>query len=140
VGLLRKYQGKLLLTPRARNLRDDPVALWRHLALSVPSAKAPVARHAGILLLAAVAGHAAGRAGNDPHEYVARMLWHAGWGRPDGTEPAKWEARDTAEDTYTVLVRIGALAPDCHGSGPDGPTAKGALFARAALRTWPPAR
>ena len=141
VGLLRKYQGKLLLTPRARDLREDPVALWQHLALSVPLAKAaPVARDAGILLLAAVAGHAAGRTGNDPHEYVARMLWHAGWATPDGTEPDKWVARDAAGDTYTVLVRIGALAPDWHGSAPDRPTADGALFARAALRTWPPAR
>jgi hypothetical protein len=90
VGLLRRYQGRLLLTPRARGLRADPVALWRHLALSVPLAKAvPGVRDAGILLLAAVAGRASGLTGDDPHDYVARMLWVAGWGRPDGTEVRK---------------------------------------------------
>jgi hypothetical protein len=31
-----------------------------------------------------------------------------------------------------VLVRLGALVPDWHGSGPDRPTADGAVFARAA--------
>lgn len=138
LGLLRKYQGKLLLTPRARGLRDDPVALWRHLALSMPLAKAvPVERDAGILLLAAVAGGASGLTGDDPHEYVARMLWVAGWAKADGTEVSKWEARDAAGDTDTVLIRIGALVPDWHGPGPATPTADGALFARDALRTWP---
>jgi hypothetical protein len=139
VGLLRKYQGKLLLTPSARGLGGDPVALWRYLALSVPLARAvPAVRDAGILLLAAVAGPATDLAGDDPHEYVARMLWVAGWGQPDGTEVTKWQARDATGDTYTVLVRMGALMPDWHGSGPPRPTADGALFARAALRTWPP--
>lgn len=140
VGLLRKYQGKLLLTPRARGLRDDPVALWRYLALSVPLAKAlPVVCDVGILLLAAVVGRASDLIGDDPHEYVARMLRMAGWGWPDGTETSKWEARDIAGDTYTVLVRIGALVPDWHGSEPATPTADGALFARDALRAWPSA-
>lgn len=139
LGLLRKYQGKLLLTPRARRLRGDPVALWRYLAEGVPLVKAePLVRDAGMLLLAAVAGHASGLVGDDPHEYVARMLWKAGWARRDGTEPDKWEARRAAGDTYVVLVRMGALVPDWHGPGPDRPTADGALFARAALRTWPP--
>jgi hypothetical protein len=140
VGLLRKHQGKLLLTPRARSLGDDPVALWRWLALSVPPAKAvPAVRDAGILLLAAVAGRASDLGGDDPHEYVARTLRVAGWGMPDGTEVTDWQARDAAADTYTVLVRIGALVRDWHGPGPDRPTADGALFARAALRTWPSA-
>jgi hypothetical protein len=145
LGLLRKYQGKLLPTTRGRKLRDDPVALWWHLAQSVPPLKAaPLVRHASLLLLAAVAGQAAasrtdiGRADGDPHEYVAHMLWEAGWARRDGTEPDKWEAGRATDDTYTVLVRLDALVPDWHGSNPDRPTANGALFARAALRTWPP--
>jgi hypothetical protein len=41
-----------------------------------------------LLLLAAVAGQIEG----DPHEYVAGMLWRAGWARPDGTGLDRWEA------------------------------------------------
>jgi hypothetical protein len=89
LGLLRKYRGRLLATARGRELGGDPVALWWHLARSVPprAADAPH-RHAGLLLLAAVAGQIEG----DPHEYVAGMLWRAGWARPDGTGLDRWEA------------------------------------------------
>jgi hypothetical protein len=136
LGLLRKYRGQLLATARGRKLREDPVALWWHLAQSVPprAADAPC-RHAGLLLLAAVAAQIEG----NPHQYVASMLWRAGWAKRDGTELERWDARDAAAETYVVLVRLGALVPDWHGSGPDRPTADGAVFARAALRTWPPA-
>jgi hypothetical protein len=136
LGLLRKYRGWLLPTARGHKLREDPVALWWHLARSVPprAADAP-RRHAGLLLLAAVAGQIEG----NPHEYVAGMLWRAGWARRDGTELDRWDARAAAAETYVVLVRLGALVPDWHGSGPDRPTADGAVFARAALRTWPSA-
>jgi hypothetical protein len=136
LGLLRKYRGHLLATVRGHGLREDPVALWWHLARSVPprTADAP-RRHAGLLLLAAVAGQVEG----DPHEYVARMLWRAGWARRDGTELDRWDARAAAAETYVVLVRLGALVPDWYGTGPDRTTADGAVFARAALRTWPSA-
>jgi hypothetical protein len=88
------------------------------------------------VLLAAVAGQIEG----DPHAYVAGMLWRAGWARPDGTELDKWEARDAVKEAYVRGAGgLGALVPDWHGPGPDRPTADGAVFARAALRTWPPA-
>jgi hypothetical protein len=65
----------------------------------------------------------------------------AGHGVPrNGTAPDKWEAQNAADDTSVVLFRMGALARDRHGTGPDRPTADGALFARTALRTWPPAK
>jgi hypothetical protein len=136
LGLLRKYRGWLLPTVRGHKLREDPVALWWHLARSVPprAADAP-RRQAGLLLLAAVAGQIE----DNPHEYVAGMLWRAGWARRDGTELERWDARAAAEETHVVLVRLGALVPDWRGSGPDRPTADGAVFARAALRTWPSA-
>jgi hypothetical protein len=136
LGLVRKYRGQLVATARGHKLREDPVALWRYLARSVPprAADAP-RRHAGLLLLAAVAG----QAGGGPHEYVAGMLWRAGWARPDGTGLDRWEARAAAWETYVVLVRLGGLVPDWRGTGPDRPTADGAVFARTALRTWPSA-
>ena len=91
--------------------------------------------HAGLLLLAGVAAGPA--AGDDPLEYVARMLDEAGWANRDGTPVTRWESREAAADTYVVLVRIGALTRDLPGSAAGHPTPDGAAFARAALRTWP---
>jgi hypothetical protein len=136
LGLLRKYRGMLLATPRGRKLRDDPLGLWWHLAEQLPPTKmARHVTHAGLLLLAAtVIGSAAG---DDPLEYVARMLDAAGWQNSDGTPLTKWQAYDTAADTHIVLIRLGALVQARPGLGPEQPTGDGAVFARAALRTWP---
>jgi hypothetical protein len=137
LGLLRKYRGMLLATPRGRELRGDRVGLWWYVAKQLPPAKAARhARHAGLLLLAAVAAGPAGT-GTEPLAYVARMLGEAGWANSDGTPITDWEARDAAADTYIALVRTGALTRDLPGSVPDQPTPDGAAFARAALRTWP---
>jgi hypothetical protein len=56
LGLLRRYRGMLLATPRGRKLRDDPLGLWWYLAGQLPPAKiARPVTHAGLLLLAATA-------------------------------------------------------------------------------------
>ena len=91
--------------------------------------------HAGLLLLAATTIGSA--AGDDPLEYVARMLDEAGWQNRDGTSPTKWQARDIAADTHTALIRLGAIVQARQGLDPEQPTSDGAVFARAALRTWP---
>jgi hypothetical protein len=137
LGLLRKYRGMLLATPRARDLRDNPVALWWHLAEQLPPAKLTRPEtHASLLLLAAVAIGA--QAGPDPLEYVASMMCEAGWQNSDGTRIDEWRARKAAEDTHLALIRLGALVRDWrHLSDPEQPTPEGALFSRAALRTWP---
>lgn len=76
------------VTPRGRKLRDDPVSLWWHLAEHLPPAKVTrLETHAGLLLLAAVAAGSA--AGDDPLEYVARMLGEAGWANRDGVTFAR---------------------------------------------------
>ena len=36
LGLVRKYRGALVLTPRGRAVRHDPLALWWHLAEQLP--------------------------------------------------------------------------------------------------------
>ncbi len=137
LGLLRKYKGTLLATPRGRTLRSDPAALWWHLAGQLPPAKLPRPEtHASVLLLAAVA--AGPQAGPDPLDYVARMLWEAGWQASDGTRLTGWQARDAAWDTHLALIRLGALVQDWHKlTDPEQPTRDGATFARAALLTWP---
>jgi len=89
--------------------------------------------HLAVVLAIPLAGQAAG---DDPLEYVARMLWEAGWQASDGTPLTKWDARNAAEDTHTVLIRLGALARARRVLDPEQPTRDGAVFARAALRTW----
>ena len=65
------------------------------------------------------------------------MLWEAGWQHRDGTPLDKWDGRDAARDTHIALVRLGTPTRDVPGSAPDQPTRDGAVFARAALLTWP---
>jgi hypothetical protein len=137
LGLLRKQRGMLLASPRGRTLRGDPVGLWWYLAENLPPRRAARNEmHSGLLLLAAVAGNVPG----DPFEFVARMLGEAGWASDDGTAISRWQARDAARDTDTVLHRLGALASDRKPGEPERPTPDGALFARAALGTWNPDR
>jgi hypothetical protein len=90
---------------------------------------------AGLLFLAVTAIGSA--AGDDPLEYVARMLDEAGWQNRDSTPLTKWQARDTAADTHILVIRLGALVQARQGLGPEQPTGDGIVFARAALRTWP---
>jgi hypothetical protein len=137
LGLLRRYRGMLVATPRGRELRGDPAGLWWHLARQLPYPKLPRPEtHASILLLAAVA--MGPKAAPDPLEYVARMMWEAGWQGSDDTPLTKWDARDAALDTHIALIRLGALSRNWHKlQDPERPTRDGALFARAALRTWP---
>jgi hypothetical protein len=136
LGLLRKYRGMLLATPAARKLRGNPASLWWYLAEHLPPAKLPRSHtHASLLLLAAVA--IGPQAAPDPLEYAARMMWEAGYQLNDDTPLTNWDARDAAYDTHTALIRLGALVQVRHGLDPEQPTRDGAVFARAALRTWP---
>lgn len=137
LGLLRKYKGALVVTPRARHLRDDPIALWWHLAEHLPPPKLTTPEtHASLLLLAATA--AGPLATPDPLEYTAQMLWEAGYQSTDGTHITAHQARRAAADTHLALRRLGALVQDQHSwPSPEHPTPDGNLFARAALLTWP---
>ena len=134
MGLLRKRRGMLMLTPRARGLRDDPVALWWHLAERMPpTSPDPCESQAGLILLAALAAQAA----EDPDVTTARLLSAIGWVTGDGTELTELTAGHASWDTRIVLQRLGALTDDGHLRPAAKPTAEGVTFARAALRTWP---
>ncbi|RZT07453.1 pRiA4b ORF-3-like protein [Kribbella sp. VKM Ac-2569] len=132
VGLLRKHKGALVLTPRGRAVRDDPLALWWYLAEHLPPAsKWPFETQAGLICLTALA------AGwiDDVNSTIADWLTAAGWGDIDGTPVSRTMANDAAWDTMSVLRRLRAV-----DKGPgwrDVPTPEGATFARAALRSWP---
>src|SRR5215831_14816893 len=134
MGLLRKRRGMLMLTSRARGLRDDPVALWWHLAERMPpKSPDPCESQAGLILLAALAAQAA----EDPDVTTARLLSAIGWVTGDGTELTELTAGHASWDSRIVLRRLGALTDDGHLRPAAKPTAEGVTFARAALRTWP---
>jgi hypothetical protein len=132
-GLLRKQNGHLLLTPQGRAMRDDAVSLWWHLAGNVPPRRAQLREvEATVLLLTAVAALLP----DDPLQFAADWLAKFGYGTSDGTPITKWVTRNCVETALTVLVRTGAVERGSLGQ-PDQATQQGAIFARAALRTWP---
>jgi hypothetical protein len=135
LGLLRKHSGTLLLTPRGRAVRGDPVALWWHLAERMPSGSTGTCEsQAGLLLLVLMAAEAT----DDLDATIARLLTASGWMIDDGSPLTAGAAAQSARDTETVLRRIGAFAGDSHSYyRSDEPTNDGVTFARAALRTWP---
>jgi hypothetical protein len=135
-GLLRKERGVLLPTPSGRAVRNDPVKLWWHLAENVPPRRVqPLELQATMLLHTAVAAQLP----EDPLQFATDWLEKFGYGFRDGSPLTKWAVRDSAETAYTVLLRTGAIE---RGDilQPDRATPQGALFARAALRTWPEVR
>jgi len=134
MGLLRKRRGILMLTSRARGLRDDPVALWWHLAERIPpKSPDPCESQAGLILLAALAAQTA----DDPDVTTARLLSAIGWVNGDGAELTELTAGHASWNTKTVLRRLGAFTDDGQLRPAAEPTAEGVAFARAALRTWP---
>ena len=133
MGLLRKHRGMLLTTSRGRALRDDPAALWWHLAERMPPRSAERCEtQAGLLLLAAVAA----RFPDDLDAFLARQLGAIGW-ISDGTSLSRSAAARAAWDTRTVLLRLGGFSYDRHSFRLGKPTPEGITFARAALRSWP---
>ncbi len=134
MGLLRKHRGMLLTTSRGRALRDDPAALWWHLAERMPPRSADRCEtQAGLLLLAAVAA----RFPDDLDAFLARQLGAIGWISGDGTSLSRSAAARAAWDTRTVLRRLGGISYDRQAFRLEKPTPEGITFARAALRSWP---
>jgi Plasmid pRiA4b ORF-3-like protein len=134
MGLLRKHRGRLLVTSRGQAVAADPLALWWHLAERMPVRSAdPGERQAGLLLLVAVAT----RSADELNETVARFLRDIGWASSDGTPLSSGLAGRAARDTKAVLRRLGGVRQERGSYAPERPTPDGALFARAALQTWP---
>jgi hypothetical protein len=74
LGLVRVYRGELKCTDAGRRLRDDPVALWWHVAAHLPLGRSEPERQAGLLWLLTVAASAA-----RPDQLVADGMWLLGW-------------------------------------------------------------
>jgi len=134
MGLLRKYRGRLVLTRRGAVVRDDPVALWWHLAERMPPAsKDACDTQAGLILLVTLAA----RSTKQPDATVAELLTAIGWVTNDDSPMTPSLAGRAAWDTWNVLRRLGGGVdePDLRRRS-DQPTPQGVVFARAAVRTW----
>jgi hypothetical protein len=134
MGLLRKYRGALVLTPRGRAVRNDPLALWWHLAEQMPPASKDICEtQAGLIFLTTVATSSSK---DDADATVAELLTAIGWTSMDGTPMTRWMANNAARNTKAVLRRLGALGNERGSHRSASPTPQGVTFARAALRTW----
>ncbi|MGQ4600350.1 IS1096 element passenger TnpR family protein [Nocardia sp. R6R-6] len=130
LGLLRKYQGRLMPTTAARRLYDDPVGLWFHIAerFSALSKGSPGKEAAAVFLLAIAAGRAE-QADQIAAECVTALGWRDSAGRMAGGHVA-WLVRPVVD----VLVMGGLLQEeyqDLRVVRSAGPNA--AVFARAVL-------
>jgi hypothetical protein len=133
MGLMRKHRGELRQTANGRALREDPIALWWHLASRMPPRSAdPFQFQAGLLHLLAIASET-----REVDATVAHILGSIGWVLPDGAPPTPGDAHFAALDTYDVLRCVRAIANEGHLPSAEGPTREGILFARAALAVWP---
>ncbi|MFL1431959.1 MULTISPECIES: plasmid pRiA4b ORF-3 family protein [unclassified Nocardiopsis] len=130
MGLLRKYKGRLLPTRAGTAVRDDPRALWDHLAAHMPPEPKAEVERLGCLVgvLAAAAGS------RDVPGEVAAVLNGLGWRAGGGGLPVDSSvARDAMYEAWVVLDAMGGWARGSFGGG-TAPTARGRAFARAALR------
>src|SRR5260221_2896762 len=134
-GLLRKYTGRLQLTPRGRAARADPGALWWRLAESMPAARDDCGRQAGLLLLLILAA----REATDWEEITARVLTSIGWRTGFGEALTSSAAFHAAWNTHSVLHRIGAFEPDTGGYPRSQTGGGGVIFPPGTVLTPPTA-
>ncbi|GGI09385.1 plasmid pRiA4b ORF-3 family protein [Egicoccus halophilus] len=129
--LLRKFKGRLVPTPRARALADDPVGLWQHVAGALPVGgrdAADAGWQAGVLLLALMAAGAT----DDAEVRVAALLTALGWAVGEGQPVDPRTAGHLVVDDVRLLRRLGAFERD-RRAWPGTVTPDGIALARAAL-------
>lgn len=100
LGLLRKRKGRLLPTKDGRSLRTDPVALWWHIARSLPLGRDTVEQHAGWITLVATG---AGERGAQLADNTRKMLHALGWRLSHGSALDGYNASAAADPTLRVL-------------------------------------
>ena len=133
--LLRKYKGRLVPTPRGRELADDPVGLWSHLANALPIGgrdAADAGWQAGVLLLALMASGSTDNA----EVTVAQLLAGLGWAVGDGQPIDRRTVTGLIAEDVHLLHRVGAFEDDRHGGWPGTVTPDGITLAQAALTDW----
>ncbi|WP_024802625.1 plasmid pRiA4b ORF-3 family protein [Nocardia sp. BMG51109] len=133
LGLLRKYQGRLRTTAKARALQGDPLALWHHITERFPATlKKHHQQHGTLLYLIALA---AGET-DDITQFVGEVMPAIGWQIDGGRmDPA---VHDAVRPVTDILDRMGLLRWE--GSWPGKyrrATEKATVFSRAVLAALP---
>lgn len=107
LGLVRKHQGRLVLTPAGRRVRGHPTRLWSHLVETLPLGRRREQRHAGVLTLLCTAGRS-----DEPtfDQYAAGLLAAAGWA-VRGEELSARQASEWARPTWEVLRSLRCHLP-----------------------------
>jgi hypothetical protein len=106
LGLVRKYRGRLLHTKQGQRLRNDPVALWWHIAAKLPLHKPGSSElQAGLVALALIA---AGRqvTAVETRVLIAQLLNDLGWRLSAGAAITEWSAYSAARDTTSLLEHL----------------------------------
>jgi len=130
--LLRKYKGRLVPTARGRDLVDDPVGLWWHLAGALPVGGRDVSDpewQASVLLLALMASGETDNA----EVTIATLLTGLGWAVGDGQPIDRRTVTGLIAADVHLLRQLGALERDRRGGWPGAVTSDGIALARAAL-------
>ncbi|TFD11037.1 plasmid pRiA4b ORF-3 family protein [Cryobacterium sp. TMT1-2-2] len=137
LGLTRKFKGELRLSARGRKLQDDPVALLKYLAASLPAERTAAGSEIALLLLLIVA---AGETENLHHvmEQIDQLSSMIGWSYGGGGQYGNLYALQDAFDTREVLgwAGLGQLLPPVGSDSSGLDTARARMLARAALMTW----
>ena len=110
--LVRKFKGSLRLTPAGRDLADDPVRMWFHVAEQLPVERHQGDRVAAVLgmldALTIAEQDQSHRAVSTPVRFdPAEALTHLGWFGSDGTPLEPHAFRFVWEQTGNVLNSIG---------------------------------
>ena len=126
MGLLRKYQGRLLLTRAGASAQRAPERLWDRLAATLVPSAAGFELDATLLLLLAVASSTAGDVDVRP---VAEALGHLGWQHRDGSAVDDYEIYRLA--AFTTLSNVAGAPASVRGRRKLSPAA--VALARSAL-------
>ncbi|MFI6575033.1 plasmid pRiA4b ORF-3 family protein [Nocardiopsis sp. NPDC050513] len=127
-GLLRKSKGQILLTKAGQAVRDNPRALWDHLAERMPPTPRAEVERWGCLLMFLLVAEGSRDVLGDVADILTVMGWRVGEGRP--VDPMA--ARDAAYEAWAVLDTLGGWTRGSFGRG-SAPTKRGVAFAREAL-------
>ena len=133
LGLVRKLRDRLLLTKQGQRMRDDPLALWWHIATRLPGHKPDSSEfQSGVVALALVA------AGHNPQAVssrvlIADLLNDLGWRLSTGEPISELSAYDAVRDTMSTLEHAGVLSRDVKAARSAAPMAAGRALVRAAL-------
>jgi len=137
LGLLRKSKGRLLLTRPAKNLLDDPLALWWHIAGRLPLHRGDSMEHPAAVVSLLAVGAGRDISTDDYRLFLNGVLGSLGWRMGTGAPLGAWSGVGAAGETLHLLGHLGAFAPSQRLWNEGEPVPGGSALARAVLGANP---